>query len=479
MIPYQNYRNITALIDADQQREVTYEELGSVIDQVKVIYGSSKSLIFCLMRNSIEAIAAYLGGLDGGHAICLLDAQMSAESLAELIKIYRPQWVVEALATTSQPSSLHLFEGYVAVPVQLPGLRFWSDQVGPAPVLHPDLALLLTTSGTTGSSKLVRLTKQNIQSNVMSICYYLAVNPSQRAIASLPIHYSYGLSVLNTHLSAGGSVVLTQSSVMQKEFWEVFNRYHCTSFAGVPYTYQLLHRLNMRSLSIPSLEIMTQAGGRLEKPLVAAFWSYMAERSGKFVVMYGQTEATARISYVPPEILSDKLGSIGRSIPGGKLRVCSGDEVIMQPNKVGELVYEGPNVMMGYAEKAEDLALGDVLRGVLHTEDLGYFDGDGLFYVSGRLKRISKIYGLRVNLDEIEATLSASVPVAVTGDDSVIAIFCAPHHSQEIEKRLSGLTETYQLHPLAFKCYEVAEFPRTSAGKYDYNRLKELVDVPL
>lgn len=479
MIPYQSYRNITALIDGDRQREVSYEQLAQLVEQVKLVFGSSKCLVFGLMRNSVEAVATYLGALDGGHAILLLDAQTSAEALAKLVETYRPHWIVEALSETQPPASLHLFAGYEAVPVQLSGLRFWSDQVGPAPVLHPELAVLLSTSGSTGSSKVVRLTKQNIQSNVLSICYYLAINPSQRAIASLPIYYSYGLSVLNTHLFAGGSVVLTQSSVMQKEFWEVFNCYHCTSFAGVPYTYQLLHRLNIRSLSIPSLETMTQAGGRLEKPLVAAFWSYMAERTGKFVVMYGQTEATARIAYVPPEILLDKLGAIGRSIPGGKLRVCEGDEVLMTPHKVGELVYEGPNVMMGYAEKAEDLALGDVQRGVLRTGDLGYFDSDGLFFVSGRLKRISKIYGLRINLDEIEADLSAIAPIAVTSDDCVLSVFCQPSFRAEVERRLSALAGGYSLHPSSFKYYEVEEIPRTSSGKFDYHRLQEMVDVPL
>ena len=150
----------------------------------------------------------------------------------------------------------------------------------------------------------------------------------------------------------------------------------------------------------------------------------------------------------------------------------------MQPNKVGELVYEGPNVMMGYAEKAEDLALGDVQKGMLRTGDLGYIDSDGLFFLAGRLKRISKVYGLRLNLDEIEEDLRAVGPVAVTGDDYAIAVFCTPQNRPAMDKRLSELAEIYQLHPSVFKCYEIEELPLTASGKTDYRRLQELIDVP-
>ena len=473
MIPYYSYRDNTALIDGDRQRKVSYDELSQLVDQVKAILGPSKNLVFCLVRNSVEAVAAYLGGLDGNHAVCLLDAQMNQELLVQLINAYRPHWIVEV----GEPG-MGQYQGYDAVSAAFEGLRFWRYTHQDSPSLHPDLALLLTTSGTTGSPKLIRLTRQNIQSNTKAICYYLGINPSQIAMASLPLHYSFGLSVLNTHLFAGASVVLTEKSIMQKEFWDQFSENRCSSIAGVPYTYQLLHRLNMRSLSIPSLQTMTQAGANWRKPLVAAFWSYMAERSGKFVVMYGQSEATARIAYVPPEILPEKLGAIGRSIPGGKLRVCDGSEVIMQPYITGELVYQGPNVMMGYAESRDDLALGDLQEGMLRTGDLGYFDSDGLFFLSGRLKRISKIYGLRINLDEVEADMCCLAPVAVTGDDHVIAIFCESHNRPKIEERLSQLSGIYQLQPAAFKCYEVAEFPRTQSDKIDYQRLQEMMNGP-
>ena len=179
-------------------------------------------------------------------------------------------------------------------------------------------SVLLSTSGTTGSPKLVRLAHRNIEANADSIAEYLDIDERERAIQSLPIHYSYGLSVLHSHLATGASVILTPHSIMRPEFWADAARWQATSFAGVPYSYAILQRTGLLRRAMPdTMRTLTQAGGRLAPEAIVKLHELMQERGGRLFVMYGQTEATARISYVPPEALPEKAHTIGIPIPGG------------------------------------------------------------------------------------------------------------------------------------------------------------------
>ncbi|MBX5441065.1 MAG: AMP-binding protein [Solirubrobacteraceae bacterium] len=315
--------------------------------------------------------------------------------------------------------------------------------------LHPDLRLLLSTSGSTGSPKLVRLTGRNLLANAAAIAEYLGLGPGERAIASLPLPYSYGLSVLHSHLYAGASVAFTPHSIIRREFWDDVRRHEATSFAGVPYAYAMLERIGMRDMDLPSLRTMTQAGGRLD-PEVALRYA----RRVRFFVMYGQTEATARISYVPPQRLPEKPGSIGIPVPGGRLTVDG-----------GELVYEGPNVMLGYARTRADLARGDEQGGVLRTGDLGHADDDGFFYVTGRAKRIAKVYGQRINLDEVEAAVDG--PAAAVGGDDRIDVYA------EREADARALAARFRLPPRAIRVHAVERLPVKPSGKVDYALLAD------
>ena len=275
--------------------------------------------------------------------------------------------------------------------------------------LHPNLALMLSTSGSTGSPKLVRLGHRNVASNAQSIAEYLGLSAAERPITSLPMAYSYGLSIINSHLAVGATLVLTSRGVLEKDFWSAMAEYECTSFAGVPYTYQMLLRVGLLKKSLPSLRTLTQAGGRLDPSYIEQVRTIASERGWSFYVMYGQTEASPRISYVPPAELHRKVGSIGIPVPGGSLEV--------DPD--GELVYSGPNVMLGYAQCEADLCKGDELGGVLKTGDLGRRDEDGFFYVTGRRSRFLKMFGQRFSLDEIENELASRLhsPVACRGSD--------------------------------------------------------------
>jgi acyl-CoA synthetase (AMP-forming)/AMP-acid ligase II len=331
--------------------------------------------------------------------------------------------------------------------------------------------LLLSTSGTTGSPKFVRLSRRNVESNAQAIAGYLGLRPSERAITSLPLHYAYGLSVLNSHLSSGGCVVLTEESLIRPEFWKTFSRWGCTSLAGVPYSFQILTRVGFERFALPSLRTMTQAGGRMDEGNVLKYGALMKGRGGRLFIMYGQTEATARIAYLPPDRLCEKAGSVGVAIPGGTLSIERDGEGAVPRGQTGELVYRGPNVMLGYAESSEDLALGDQLGGTLRTGDLGHLDADGFLYLTGRRNRISKVYGLRISLDEVEGRLRGRGAVAVSGTDGKIVVFCetgdAPAH--ELWRReLAGL---YKVNINAFEFRSIPALPLNAAGKIDYGRL--------
>jgi acyl-CoA synthetase (AMP-forming)/AMP-acid ligase II len=318
----------------------------------------------------------------------------------------------------------------------------------------------------------VRLTWRNVESNARAIIEALGIGPDERAIASLPFHYSYGLSVLNSHLVAGGSVLVTDASVIEPRFWALFDEWRCTSFAGVPYTYEILLRTGFEKRALPSLRTMTQAGGRLHPDHVERFHRWMIARGGRLFVMYGQTEATARIACLPPELLPFKRGAAGRAIPGGELAIES--ETGSTVSGTGEVVYRGPNVMMGYATERADLARGDELGGVLRTGDLGYLDEDGILFITGRAKRIAKVFGLRVNLDELEGMLRARGPVAAVGAENSIHLHCEFGCEAEFSALAREMAAKLRVNHSAFRFVRVSALPLTANGKVDYPKLQGL-----
>jgi acyl-CoA synthetase (AMP-forming)/AMP-acid ligase II len=341
--------------------------------------------------------------------------------------------------------------------------------------LHPDLALLLATSGTTGSRKFVRLSGRNVLSNARSIATCLELTPDERPVTSLPLHYSFGLSVLNSHLLAGATVVISAAGVLEPAFWRTVDEQGCTSLAGVPFTFQMLERIGFRDADHASLRTLQQAGGALDLRLTALYAEHMAERHGRLVVMYGQTEATARMAFVPPDRLQAKLGSAGIAIPAGRLRIEVDEDGRGLAPGSGEVVYEGPNVMLGYAVGAADLGRGDELNGVLRTGDLGYLDADGFLFLVGRSKRIAKVFGLRVNLDEVETALRRHGPAAVVGGPDAIWGFCVFGTDESLAALALTVAREYRLHHSAVRLRRVDAIPTSSAGKIDYRQVEEWV----
>lgn len=409
---------------------------------------------FVVARNALGSVVPYLAALRAGCPVYPFSPTTHPELLAALIDTYAPGWLV-------LPEGVSPPEGYAASPHSPGGvsLALRESAVAAAPV-YPELAVLLTTSGSTGSPKLVRLSRTNVAANAESIADYLEIGPGERAVTTLSFHYSYGLSVINSHLARGACVVLTERTVLEKEFWALVRDAGVTSLAGVPYLYTMLHRLRFRPEKYPTLRTMTQAGGRLDPVMQKHFGELCAAAGVRFFVMYGQTEATARISYVPADRLAEKLGTIGVAIPGGSLAIAP---------DTGELVYRGPNVMLGYAESRADLAKGDELGGVLRTGDAAECDADGFYRITGRLKRFIKIFGHRVNLDEVEAAMASHGHPACTGDDDALVV-CFEGAAPS-ENPIPWLTSRFGINATAVRLRVLPEFPRTASGKIDYKAL--------
>lgn len=648
------FKNMTAVI-ADDGRNVSYAELRQMTDAwaAKI---PPRSLVFLLVGNHLESLVSYVGCLNHGIVPLMLSENIDAALLEELKRKYRPDAV---------------FRNGKREDASADGLISATRRDAAGTVLHPDLALLLTTSGSTGSPKLVRQSYRNIESNRDSIVQYLKLDASERPITTLPMNYTYGLSIINSHLAVGATILLTDKTLMQREFWNFFNEQQATSFGGVPYTYEMLDKLMFFRRKLPSLRTMTQAGGKILPALHQKFAEWAAKEGKNFVVMYGQAEATARMSYLPPERALDKVGSMGVAIPGGKFSLIdengkevgkpiaetwydvnspdviaelpviavepakdflsdrravkdvfqafgvvendadgrrvifpaksagkmlgqrgvdlrryarsfavlfkasrrawsereaeianhkvhrnitayhqyiakaklSGDECFVRFTvreasggkvvrnevhastvsritvykakgaelsglghaqvedstpfvddkiayfltgvngefpSIGELVYEGDNVTLGYAECADDLAKGDERHGKLVTGDMARVDEEGFYYIVGRKKRFLKIFGNRVNLDETERLIKGALPeidCACGGVDDKMKIFIVRLSDRPIDGFLDRIrkfvAEKTHLNFTAFEVVEIDKIPKNESGKTLYKELPE------
>ena len=453
------------IYDSAERRFVPYAQLLEGVSALeKVLRASTKLLVVLFCDNSRTSLTAYLSVLRAGHAVILANAATDVSLKRRLLDIYSPEIVLE-VGLGSEPSV-----GYKSVSSPVHGLAISFAQHSANTVIHADTAVLLSTSGTTGSPKLIRLSHRNLQSNAQSIVEYLGITAEENAVTSLPMSYSYGLSVVHSHLLAGANLVCTNASVVAGEFWDLLAAQRCTSFAGVPFSYGMLERLRFPRMDLPSLRTMTQAGGRLAPEKISLFGDVARQKGMRFYVMYGQTEATARISYVPWERLHEKTGSVGIAIPGGTLRLESGDQEIMAPGVEGELVYEGLNVMLGYAETRDCLAKADEMGGRLPTGDLGYRDADGFYYITGRLKRFIKVFGLRLNLDEVEKMLESklSCSVACVGKDESLHVLVESDNNLAVAEAKKHVVELYKLHHSAVHAHQTSLLPVNGSGKKDY-----------
>jgi non-ribosomal peptide synthetase component E (peptide arylation enzyme)/peptidoglycan/LPS O-acetylase OafA/YrhL len=426
---------------------LTYSELATrVAERAAELRLGSRSLVVLAGSPGVGLVTTYLALLEDGHVPLL-----AGDHPDRLADAWSPAAVVVASSNDVAVDHLRTEE---------------RD-------LHPDLALLLSTSGSTGAPKLVRLSHGNLVSNARAIADYLGLTSADRGITSLPLHYCYGLSVLHSHLVVGGSVVLTGTSVVDPCFAAALHDHGVTNLAGVPHTFELLERSGPERIHSPSLRLLTQAGGRMAPDEVAR-WRDRAESWGaNLVVMYGQTEAAARMAYLPPSLARVCPEAIGVPIPGGALEVrpleAGEGGAATLDDGVGELVYTGPNVMMGYATGDDDLADGHTLT-ELRTGDLGRFDPEhGVFEVVGRRSRFVKPFGLRIDLDAVEALLATDgFDVALAGDDEMVVAGAPAGDVMDVAARVQAATGL----PASMVAVVPGPLPRTTSGKVDYRALR-------
>ena len=423
-----------------------------------------RSLIICLCSNTVESVIGYVGVVRAHHVGLMLSAKIDSQKLANLIEQFHPNYIWLPLAfQVSFPHQVVYQHGrYRLIQISAEQHEF-----------HSELSLLLGTSGSTGNPLMVRLSKENLMSNAISICQSLKLSNLDRALTTLPMNYTYGLSIINSQLHCGGSIVMSEATLMDRLFWDQVRDSGSTYFGGVPYTYEMLNRIGIRRLKGTSIRMLTQAGGKLSSEIATQVASSCKDLGILFYVMYGQTEATARMSVLPPESVLVRPSSIGVPIPGGAFRVVDlDDERELATGEVGELQYRGPNVMMGYASNYSDLARADECYGVLRTGDLAKVDEDGCYYIVGRRKRFIKLLGNRVNLDDVDKFLAGSgYETASTGSDDYLLVNVVSPGSHELITDL--VSRFISVHKSVIKIQELKEIPRNEAGKVLYSEIRE------
>lgn len=450
--------------------EITYRNL---VDDINDFYQyiKKRSLVFILGRNDYPSLICYLSLLENNSVSIILSPDLSSDQILELIRKYNPNFIFS--------EDNELFHDYEIVDGCVYGDYLLYKSSDDPLKMHDELSFLMSTSGSTGEPKLVKLSKNNLVENAGSISEYLRIDSSDTAVLHLPINYSFAISIINSHLYSGATIFITDKSIMEKEFWEDFKKYNVTSFSGVPYHYDILLRLGIDKIDAPNLKTMTQAGGRLDPKKMERVFQSCEKKGIQFYTMYGQTEASPRISYLPTENTLKKLGSIGIAIPRGKLWIRSdtGEDITLTGND-GELIYEGKNVFLGYAQCADDLATGDQFGGVLSTGDIAYADKDGYFYLKGRLKRFLKIYGNRISLDQVERYLSnLGFESVVSGADDKLVVNLLVDDIEKDEKLSLEIRKKVAkycgVNFVSVFVNLINEIPRLSNGKIDYQCIKK------
>lgn len=472
------YGENVALYDAQFGTQFTYKQLTSAVNQVAAYLERKttpdQKLLIALEANQHPlTIIIYLAALSAGHCVWLLNPALSEDAQKQLLNTFDANlWIRPSQLSISEWRT-GLSDKCIAHTVKVLSTHCLA--------IHQDLALLLSTSGSTGTGQLVRLSYQNLQANSEAINLVLPIECNDRVMLNLPLHYSFGLSIVNTHLATGAAIVMSEHSVIAREFWQAWKTYKCTALYGVPYSYEMLNRLRLSRLPLETVRYLAHAGGPLNQTDWQALKEWSETTTKPVYSMYGQTEATARMAILNPERFIEKYPAIGSAIPNGLLRIVDecGDSVAQ--GNAGELMYQGDNVMMGLAHSIADLADGSGKQ-ILATGDIAYQDKEGDFVIIGRKKRFVKITGHRISLDATEQWVKAQpiegkvlTQVACAGSDDSLQCCVADSLDEEqqqmLRKKLAGFLN---VHPRYCQVICVESIPRTASGKVNYAALKDV-----
>ncbi|MFC1534169.1 class I adenylate-forming enzyme family protein [Thermodesulfobacteriota bacterium] len=495
------YPDKTALIH--ENIRATYSEINSMANQLAhwlIEQGITKGdRIVLILENSLEYVVTYYGILKSGAVAVPLSTDLKPNGLNPLIAELEPEVIItnhrfERLLKASDQSLIQNLK----LIIKNPKLT-WRDNIidineiiknetlnNPnINILEEDLSSIIYTSGSTGKPKGVMLSHRNIVSNTHSICQYLNLSENDIQMVVLPFFYVMGKSLLNTHFSVGGTVVINNKFAYPAAIINQMIDEKVSGFAGVPSTYAyLLHRspLGKYRDKLDSLRYCSQAGGHMSRQIKEELRSVLPDHT-QIYIMYGATEASARLTYMEPERFYDKIESIGKPIPGVFLKVLDPEGKEVPIDQKGELVGSGPNIMQGYwkDKKSTD---GVLNQDGYHTGDMGYKDKEGYFYVTGRKDNLLKVGGHRVNTQEIEDTLMATrllMEAVVLGiPDKLLGnrlVTMAVSKNENCSERLilSSCAEKLPKYKLPNKIKFVRSLPKHLSGKVDRTKCLELV----
>lgn len=461
---------------------ITYGDLivqvNNLASYLSTVLGTGKECLL-ISENTPFFIVAYLAIIKSGNTALLAETQISDKQLAIIYRNCQIKAVfVQKKYKSKIPGNNIITEDFLH---ELPYIENYKSYT----TNDNDVAVVIFTSGSTGAKKGVMLTHRNLCANTESIVKYLDLTPKDRICATLPFFYCYGASLLHTHLRAGGSVMLSNNIFLGGVIRDI-NTFACTGFAGVPSTYQILvNKTPFLKEKLPTIRYLLQAGGQLQNKYIRLIAEAFPNK--KLFIMYGATEATARLSYLSPELVLSKLGSIGKGIPGVRLEVVNIDGKPIQPGEIGEITARGDNIMKGYYGDPEGTE-SVIKNGRFFTGDLAMVDDEGFIYIIGRAKNIIKSGGYRISPNEVEEFICsidgvASCVVLGFPDDimgeAVVAVV-QPYGARDeslkdeiLAKCKSGLPS----YKVPMKVFIVQEIPLNASGKVDKQVLIESINA--
>ena len=439
----------------ENNTSVTYGEIYQFSLKLKFIKTNELSIL--LVENDLISYKLYLGLLIAKKPFLILDKNLSIDFINKFISDYQPTHIFSS-STFISSSLLNDFHYRVITE----NSNF---------IIDLNIAIIIPTSGSTGDQKSVMLSYKSLEINAKSISEYLKLNYKDITITNLPLSYAYGISIVNSHFLSGGRILITNLSIIQKRFWDLFDEFKITNFNGVPYTYTTMVRMNLNIFKRKSFRFFTQAGGHLDQKVKQKYLEFCMQNKKNIFIMYGQTEASPRISYFPLNLFPDKINSIGKPIPNGRIFLKDGDTILNKDMQEGELCYEGDNIFIGYANSCKELSKVHVIK-VLFTGDIAYRDVDGFYFITGRKSRFTKIDGKRISLDSIQNELTNTLEREVICVEKSDKILIVSEKKIIINDDFKELMKKFNIRKSDYEIIRIESFPRNSSGKIKYNSIK-------
>ena len=449
-----------AIITKDNIK-ITYGEL---LRKVTYVGGFITTRTVCLIKtsNTLEGLIIYLACLQKKAVAMLLDNNTKENSFHEIINSFKPNYIFSNLENIENINYKKYNNDVIS--------SFFIQKKFKKLYIKNNIALLISTSGSTGSVKFAKISYKNLRSNTVNIVNYLKILQSDRTITNLPLFYSYGLSIINTHIFSGASLILTDKALIDKSSINLVKENNITNFNGVPFTYDIIFKFNLDKYYLSNLNFLTQAGGKLKLEPFNKIITILKNKT-KFYIMYGQTEASPRMSYC---LVKNKIfinGLIGKPIKGGQFFLLDKEnKIISKPNTIGKLFYKGPNVFLGYASNILEMKNNESTVRLLDTGDMAKFNSNKQFVLISRDSRYIKVEDKRVNLDDIEYKLQQrDLEVLCTGNDHIFIWYI----DKGIEKKriYKIIKENFLITKRVITLKYINEFPKNSAGKILYKNL--------